>query len=130
MKELEEENARLKRDFEALQKGQVFKLSAVALAQRKALVAKSKARRETETTPDERTRESFEREVKSLKTQLRNERSKVRAFAANGRTILDRDSRKAILVCLHPDGATDVNEKARREKAFKLFSGAIPEPEF
>ena len=50
-----------------------MRMSAAAMAQRKALAAKTKARREerlkTETIPDQKTTEAFEREIKSLKTR-------------------------------------------------------------
>ena len=49
---------------------------------------------------------------------------------ANGKAVLDKDERRAILACLHPDGALDQGEKAKREKAFKLFNNAVPEPVF
>ena len=70
---LEAENAQWKLDCEAIQSGNLMRMSAAAMAQRKALAAKTKARREerlkTETIPDQKTTEAFEREIKSLKTR-------------------------------------------------------------
>jgi hypothetical protein len=129
IKALEAEVTQWKRDCEAIQKGQIMRASAAAMAQRKALVQKRGARAAAETKLDEKTKEAFEREIKGLKTKLRTARSKISTFEANGKTILSRADRKAIMVCLHPDGALDSHEKAKREKAFKLFTAAIPEPE-
>src|SRR5208282_3668441 len=102
--ELEAENIRLKADLEALQTGQIMKLSEQALAQRAALIAKSKARREVrrteETVPDQKTQEEYERRIAAIKAKLVREKSKVAAFMSNGRTVLDHDDRKAILICL------------------------------
>ena len=132
--ELETENARLKNDLEALQTGNLMQMSRTAVEQRRALIEKMKVKREqrkaVETIPDEKTKEGFERQIKNLNGQLKSAKSTVMAFMANGKTVLDRDARKAILVCLHPDGAVDPNEKTKREKAFKLFTAAVPEPEF
>lgn len=132
--ELEKENARLNKDLEALQTGNIMQISHAALLQRKQILDKMtvnrKKRRMLETLPDEKTKEEFERQIKTLKAQLRVEKSKVLAFSANGKTIFDKQGYKGILVCLHPDGALDVIEKERREKAFKLFTGAVSEPEF
>ena len=132
--ELEAENARLKSDLEALQTGNLMRMSQAALTQRRELAAKLKTNREArlavETLPDAKTKEAFEREIKGLKTRLRTEQSKIEAFKQRGNTVLDKQGYKAIRVCLHPDGATDPNERARRENAFKLFSAAVPEPAF
>ena len=121
----------LERDLEAALRNDIMRLSAAALAKRKVLVQQAKLNREArmkvETAPDEKTKEAFEREIKSLRTQLKNANGKVHAFMSNGKTILSNTDRKNILVCLHPDGALDPKEKSRRERAFKLFSNAIPE---
>lgn len=132
--ELEADNARLKSDLEAMLSGDIMRLSKAAMIQRKALKDRVKTNREirlaTGTTLDDKTKEMFEGQIKSLKTQLRNAKSKVGSFMANGKTVLTKADRKSILVCLHPDGVLEANEKKRREKAFQLFSAAIPEPEF
>jgi hypothetical protein len=132
--ELEMENARLKADLEALQKGDLMRISAETLRQRRELASQIKARRaarrEGETIPDEKTKEELERRIAALETRLKTEKSKVATFLANGRTVIDRAGRKDILVCLHPDGTTDPHEKARRERAFQLFTSSVPEPEF
>ena len=132
--ELEAENIQLKSDLEAIQTGQIMQMSRAALEQRRAIIEKTKAKREkraaVETAPDEKTKEEFERQIRRLKAQIVTEKSKVQAFMANGKAILDKDERRAILACLHPDGALDQSEKAKREKAFKLFNNAVPEPVF
>lgn len=132
--ELEEENARLKNDLEALQIGNLMQMSRASMLQRRELKKKieitREKRRAVETVPDEKTKEEFERQIKNLKGQLKSARNTVSAFMQNGKTVLDKEARKAILVCLHPDSVVDLNEKAKREKAFKLFSNAVPEPEF
>lgn len=132
--ELEIENARLNSDLEAIQTGQIMQMSRVALEQRRSIVEKMKVKRErrtaVETVPDEKTKEDFERQIQRLKAQLVSEKSKVQAFMSNGKAVLDKDDRRAILACLHPDGALDQSEKAKRERAFKLFNNAVPEPVF
>jgi hypothetical protein len=128
------EVARLTADLEAEQTGSLMKMSATAMAKRKELAAKLEDQKEirkgTETVPDEKTKEAYERTIERLKAKIRVLESKLAAFMANGATVLDKADRKAVLVCLHPDGTSDPNERARREIAFKLFSAAVPEPEF
>jgi predicted Zn-dependent protease len=128
------EVARLTADLEAEQTGSLMKMSATAMAKRKELAAKLEDQKEirkgTETVPDEKTKEAYERTIERLKAKIRVLESKLAAFMANGATVLDKADRKAILVCLHPDGTSDPNERARREIAFKLFSAAVPEREF
>ena len=132
--ELEVENLRLKSDLEAIQTGQIMQMSRAALEQRRAIITRLKTKREkraaVETVPDEKTKEELERQIQRLKGLLKTERQRVQAFAARGATVLDKEARKTILVCLHPDGVVDPSEKVKREKAFKLFSAAIPEPVF
>ena len=132
--ELEAENLRLKSDLEAIQTGQIMQMSRAALEQRRAILTRVKTKREkrasVETVPDEKTKEELERQIQRLKGLLKTERQRVQAFAARGATVLDKEARKTILVCLHPDGVVDPSEKVKREKAFKLFSAAIPEPVF
>lgn len=129
--ELEEENARLKSDLEALQTGQIMQMSRVAMEQRRRLVAKAKANREarmeTETMPDVRTVEDYERQIKRLKNQINI--AKVKAMAVEVQTgalkTFSNADIKSMLALTHPDRATDPGEKAKLERAFKLIN-SIP----
>ena len=129
---LETENAQLKKDLEALQTGQIMQMSRAALEQRKALVAKLKAKREAkaeiETIPDQKTVDDYERQIQRLKTQLNNERAKALSLATQRDAFkaFSNDDRRLLLVLVHPDRTTDPAEKAKRERAFKLIN-AIPE---
>ena len=130
--ELETENARLKSDLEALQTGQIMRMSRTAMEQRRMLLAKAKAnreiRRETETVPAGKTVEDYERQIKRLKNQINVARVKAMAVEIQTGTVktISNADRKFLLVLLHPDRATDSDDRAKREKAFKLIN-AIPE---
>lgn len=133
---LKGEVVRLRDDLEAIQTGQLMRMSQMAMEQRRVLAAKMKANREirksTETIPDTKTVEDYERQIQRLKAQINTEKGKALSLAAqrNGLAAISKEDRKAILVCLHPDGTADPRERARRERAFQLFNGALPEPAF
>ena len=129
---LKEEVFRLNSDLAAIQTGQIMQMSRAALEQRKAIIAKAKTKRETrlatETAPDEKTKEDYERQIQRLKTQVNTERAKAASITMQRDALraFSRDDRKFLLVFSHPDGATDPAEKAKRERAFKLIN-SIPE---
>jgi hypothetical protein len=129
--ELETENARLKRDLEAIQTGQLMRMSQAAMEQRRVLAAKLKNKREARgvvEAVEDKTKEDYERQIRRLKTQVNTEKAKAASMALQRTVVstISNEDRKFLLVLTHPDGATDPIEKAKRERAFKLIN-AIPE---
>ncbi len=129
---LKEEVSRLNNDLVAIQTGQIMQMSRAALEQRKTIVAKQKTKREAraaiETVADAKTVEDYERQIKRLKDQVNA--GKVRAMSMEIQRgvikTISNAERKLLLVLLHPDRATDLADRAKREQAFKLVN-SIPE---
>ena len=129
---LKEEVSRLNNDLVAIQTGQIMQMSRAALEQRKTIIAKQKTKREAraaiETVADAKTVEDYERQIKRLKDQVNAGKVKAMSLEIQRGVIktISNAERKLLLVLLHPDRATDLADRAKREQAFKLVN-SIPE---